>query len=413
MASYNRRADRKGQIYAGSSNPGASTSYKDKQLATLYNPFSIKNNAPKWPDGLASHSIGRKQQFASEVYGQTVVIALFPGSTNWLVAYSAVGEIGGTPPQDYAPALVACHGDDRTFLYTDRVGTDPDSLARVWTIEPQLNKYSAWRPVSYALKIRCCNNDEKNDGWWEAIRTSRNKFLEGFGIAMRDTSVPTADPAAYKRPDTVTPVYEPQVFRGHALPTRDLAHDWLWDPKWFRQPTYCTGELKDIGDVTFQLNNEQQHNEFIKMRPINGTDDANAMYSESIQVYDWPEPPTKTTDPGGPVIPTAHKSLENILVYSKNTGAASADQHNEINLQESVIADSLDIVLIRLHGISNLSRILLHSVANIELMCGEFSELAQYQTVCYSDKDALERYIDYRQTLHKLPFHVDPAQYSS
>ena len=81
-----RRYQRKSQVYSGN-NAGSSNSYSDKVFSTLYNPFSIKNNNPKWPDGLANYSVGKKNQFSSEVYGRDLVLCLFPGMSNWFQCY--------------------------------------------------------------------------------------------------------------------------------------------------------------------------------------------------------------------------------------------------------------------------------------------------------------------------------------
>lgn len=400
-----RRPDRANQVYQGN-NASSGISYTSKQLSTLYNPFSIKNNSPKWPDGLATHSIGRKQNFASEMYGQDFIICLFPGATNWCVAYGAGKQDDGT----LTPAIVANHGDDRTFTigqYSADVGTTP--AVRNWSLLFQKDTYSAWRPVSYALKVRCCNNDEKNDGWFEAIRTSRDTFLEGFGIVVQDGIVDEKTISRKVEPQQAQSVFNPRIYRGSALPNTDLAKSWMENLEWYKMPSYVTGELKDIGDYVFQLNSESEFNEFVKIRPINGADDV--CTQSDLWFYGW--------DPVNPRLNTSIPDVRND-VNATNTFhiqtpakevAANIPADKIMSLQDSIIADSMDMIIIKIHGINNLSRILLHSVANIEIMCGEFSNLAQYQTVCYSDRNAINAYVNDRLMNHKLPYDTD-SQYS-
>lgn len=407
MSSFNERENRDGQVYKGSSNMGASSTYGDRVMSTLYNPFSIKNNTPKYPDGLASHSIGRKQQFASECFGYKMVICLFPGSTNWCFAYGT----DVTDASNLDPVLIANHGDNRTFTigqYTRTPTEDPNdptiNTTDDWSLTFKGNTYSAWRPVSYGLKIRCCNNDEMNDGWFEAIRVSRNHFLSQFGVVANILKADDSNTSLSEPSPADGRVYNPTVWRGNVLPLNNLADMLLHSNTWHRIPTYCTGELKDIGDYMFQLNQEKHENDFIKVKPLNGNVWA---VSNLIKMARWNF--TTGVDPRL-IVPYANSIYETTKLQVMSPVQAVDDSTVGNNKQEeffevtkTFVADTMDMILVRIHGIKTATRIMLHSVANIELLCGELSELAQYMSVAYSHKDELQRFLDFRNSNYKLP----------
>lgn len=337
------------------------------------------------------------------------MVVLFPGSTNWCVAYTRrdVSITTGNPPvtstlKQYP--LLANHGDNRTFDISQK--SVVHNGVQQWSLLFPSDTYSAWRPVSYALKIRCCNNDEENDGWFEAVRTSRNTFLDEFGVTINSTFANNTDPnTAEPSVDTYLQIYEPRVYLGSVLPSKKTVEKWLYDTEWYNMATYCTGELKDIGDVMFQLNNEKAENDFKKVCAFNGQD--SATNAENITVIDYSD--TNPRESVGTVSTLAVTELRIPKTHSTDVGASGTlpvDNSLLGQYQDTFLSDSMDIIIIRIHGIKE-TRLLLHSVANIELMCGEFSQIAQYQTVCYSDLDALERYIEKRNSAYKLPFSYD------
>lgn len=398
-----RNYNRQNQVYSGKNSASAGTSYKDKVLSTLYNPFSIKNNQPKWPDGLATYSIGRKQQFASEIYGKDITLVLFPGSINWCIGTE--GELIKGQTNNNATCVLN-HGDDRTFNITVKdIGA---TLPEQFVLDFSSTGYSAWRGVSYAMKIRCCNTDEENDGWFEAIRTSRNTFLDKFGVVLVDDS-PTTGGTSGINSYSMTPgsIKEPTFWTGSVLPNQFLQHKWEGvtsnilgtdtpNDQWYMhtQPSYATGKLKDIGDVLFMLNPERDDNEFTKIRQVNFSQEG--VQSRLLDTYQY------ATDGTRSIVQVD----DTVKFYEPYTEASSVTNQEHIpTFQESLVSDSFDMIILKIHS-TRASRILVHSVANIELLTGEFSPLAQFQTVAYSSKDALNAYIDYRQTKCKLAFHT-------
>ena len=242
---------------------GAALTFGNKQLAILYNPFSFKNNQPKWPDGLASYSIGRKQQVATEVKGKPdLVFVLFPGMTNWLMAYSSVlpkGTTSGTTTltNDHVD-VVLNHHQHKTFNWKS------DGLK--WG--PQVDSdYSAWRPVSTAVKFKHVNSDEDNEGWFEAIRTSRNTIHGKMGVVYQKAAAGGAPNATvWTEPLAVAAPGKLSVGPANVFPEFNLAKSWMEASQWSMQPSYTVGKLKDIGRYIFQLNQEKTINEFQKIR---------------------------------------------------------------------------------------------------------------------------------------------------
>lgn len=440
-----RRYSRDNQVYKGSDHPGANVTYSDRNISTLYNPFSIKNNTPKWPDGLANFSIGRKQQFASEIYGRDIFLVLFPGSNNWLFGYdtSLLAGIG-----DAHGALIQLnHGDDRTFEIYEKYFWDATAAAGAGaftgaTFMFDKTQYSAWRGVSYAMKIRCVNTDDSNDGWWEAIRVSKNLLIERCGIAFVDLRVKGT--ASYSETQTsIIPyvndptrnnsdVSNPVFWTGNIFPRRSLQNWWNTELcKFHEQPSFATGLLKDIGDFMFQLNPHRESNEFQKLKNVSRkVDDTGGEASGETDdlymvVYDGTDPKDYDNhqvlkvqdDIDGGALHNYNGKLftpARMIAETDNSGTAQPTAHSDLandQIAGSFVSDSFDIIMVRIHATKK-SRILVHSVANVELLCGEFSDYNQYQSVAYPDLARLKRYVDYRQTKCKLPMHTSD-QYTS
>lgn len=351
-ADYYNYNDRKRNLETNSQ----ANSFAGKQMATLYNPFSLKNNQPKWPDGKAQYSIGRKHQHAAEITDNNFVVVLFPGLTNWCIAAKHDGTTA---------TLLANHGSTLSVKYAHGV----DTGSHWWNVGSGIaDHFETWRPVSYAMVIKNINNDEWNEGWFEAIRTPRNVFMETFGLSTEDT----------------TENSNPQVFVANAVPDAVSMQAWFNSMKWTNQPTYVTGKLKDIGNYMFQLNNQKRDNDFLKVRNLSLHSEA--LNEETVNVYN----------------DTANIAIPKIGLESGSTITAGEIK----NFENTVIHDSLDIVLVRIHGNTdeeNKTKMLIHTCANQEFMCAENSEFAQYQSAAYPALYELNSYLEYRSKFSKIP----------
>lgn len=342
----------------------------NKQLATLYNPFSHKNHQPKWPDGKCQFSIGRKHQAASEVAVSDCVVALFPGAINWCLVLNKDGD-------NYN--VEANHTSSLSIHYLMR--NLATTLAYQWYI-PDESHFSAWRPVSYAMTIRNINNDENNDGWFEAIRTPRNAFLAEMGLTAPSDNQDT------------TPIFHP----GSILPSTNLCNKWMLTNRWTDQPTYVTGKLKDIGNYVFQLNHQKRNNDFLKFRTLNLP--VTAVQTPADNTY-------RIRD-------DADNTVASYVLKDINAVEDPEIYHND-QLQDSLYHDCLDVIIVRIHGIplaGDGTKLLIHSVANMEFLVDENSEFAQYTSSSYPAYQGLNTYLDYRLKFNKTPMHTNKYNYS-
>lgn len=417
---------------------GEQTQYGEKQINALYNPFTFTNCAPKWPDGLANYSIGRKQQFSSEVYGADILICLFPGAGNWCQAWfwdEAANDA----------MMLANHGDTRTFKFTrdkyDTINVPAIDPARNATLLPEgfrtkQQRFDKWRGVSYALHINCCNNDEDNDGWFECIRTSRNSFRHRFGILTDELTGANA---------LTRGIYQPVIYNGHVVPAAATIQEWFSCRNWALNPSYATGKLKNIQKLIFKLNPESTFNPFQKMKPITWTNEepappaegedppaptgqvqsAEAADQHKVYDYDWSGFDYMETPPSTPSIKGSIGEVRTPATELNdhpfeitpdgvtNTNGIKKNPTDTIFIpdwDESVIDESWDMILIRVHGLDR-TRLNLHSVANVELMCGEYNTYTPFLSVAYSADEKLERYITNTQKNQKLPFQFVNSYY--
>lgn len=344
------------------SSGGAALTYGNRQMATLYNPFSMKNNQPKWPDGKVTYSIGRKHQAASELNAEEAVICLFPGVNNWCTAYLSTANTTGAKFN-----LFLNHQSQLSVSYTYEEVTAKTLKYHQWTLPPTTFRFDAWRPVSYAMQIRCINNDEKNEGWYEAIRIPKPCMDHTFGICIDNESnnVPTV-----------------QV--GNVLPQSQILQKWSVADHWTCQPTYVTGKLKDIGNYMFQLNHQLRDNDLQPLKNFNVLEDA--AITEEFTLYN-----ASMTNGLHLVFPK-----DKVTTQETFTGADVEDFRN------TVYNNNLDIILVRIHGQTD-TKLLVHSVANIEFTVKENTEWAMYTSPSYQAKDALNEYLDSRSKYHRQP----------
>jgi hypothetical protein len=362
---------------------GSSTTFASKQIASLYNPFTTKNNQPKWPDGKCQYSIGRKHQQASEVSGKELLIAIFPGVGNWVTAFvdiegafiPAVAKVeAGDPlviteraiPQLKQFDCVANHTSALSVGYSHENRDTNEGSVHQWKV-PATTHFERWRPVSYALHIRCVNNDEQNEGWFECIRSGRDALSDSFGVTISNI------------PDKGVKCYP-----GSIMPQNTAMVGWFKSDGWSLQPTYATGKVRDLGNYVFQLNNQKETNNFQEFKNLQIKElavDKELYRQNGVEQDDlvYVVPRKELTD--NDVITAAD------VEYFDNT----------------IYHDALDIILIRVHG-SDTTKLLLHSVANMEFMMPDSAEYAQYMSVSYPAQSQLDAYRNARIKYNKMPF---------
>lgn len=121
-----------------------------KYLVVVKNPFTEKCLSPKYPDGSATSSLGIRLQMSSEVEfssdNTVCYVALFPGVGNHICWQ--LGENDDATVEKYYWVNVM------QFLTNNQV--------------------SDYRPVSCGLHVKCVNNSDANDGWWQGVRVPFN-----------------------------------------------------------------------------------------------------------------------------------------------------------------------------------------------------------------------------------------------
>lgn len=433
-----RRYHRQGQVYEGDNNAGPQNTFKEKTLALLYNPFSIKSNHPKWPDGLATFSIGHKKQNATELYGNNHMFALYPGQLSWChgVAYDA--RIAPNDNfvhlnRDYSNTLLLhgvtenCNSGPDFNMYRVLNSDIPNAFA--WTYADE--DYTAWRPVSYGMKIRCCNTDDENEGWYEAIRLDMEYFRGKFGVfglmhrmpvgvrkgtieACHHESLLDTTHAGYVAQKKAA---QPYFKSGMTAMTDRAVRHFMHDMDWYRFPTYACGSFKDIGDVMFQLNPTKEDNSFIKTRNV--TIDRASCWECGVwaNMYDAVNPKLN------------NYQWKNLYFFDANNpswGRLANDGASDMNAMELIhprtevdpiqayqvgdftdtfMGRAFDVVLVRVHGTEN-TRTMVHTSGCTEHLVGDNVKETRHMTVAYKCKEALDRFVDFRITKCKLAYHT-------
>lgn len=344
-----------------------------KHLACLYNPFSVDSNQPKFPDGRTQYSIGRKHQATNEVQSGNFIVVLFPGFSNWCFAQSttmtaaaANNPITGSASLKQASLRTMMnHNSTLSTVYSYTTN------ATNWSVYPPLaNAFEAWRPVSYGMQIRCINNDENNEGWYEAVRIGVNKLnLWETGLCTRIGT------------DTV------DYNIGDIQIDPEILVDWLVQGKLAQNPTYTCGKFKDIGKYIFQLNHGNKDNDFISI-----TDTSATKVSSTDRYYGAITNATNEADGDITQFIFPEKTLAN--ENTARVGTFSTKNH---------VSSNMDIIVVKIVGEANNTKALIHTVANHELTCKDGTDYAQYQSVAYSVLPQLQRFLDYRVKHHKLP----------
>lgn len=439
---------------------GKNITYASRHMSTLWNPFSYKNTEPKYPDGLAQYSIGQKYVNHFTLEGEDVLLVLFPGLVGSVLAFTDL---------DSEPIIrgLSMHADNgnlfkRVVEASQRVGTDardnPDDAELslpLFTLRPD-PKFSAWRPVSYAFKIQPISNHESiecgKDGWWEAIRlqNSINDVEWGVhGFYQENLAVP--DPA--QDGDDMVPAvrgfaeeYSTPEQRNKQLALREnprrVQTPWLNGKGliqpipdtlqtlnsaegWTLQPSYSKGNVRDLQCWTFQLNNVRRDNEFIDIRG------ASVLYYDPDGTNTTGEDPSYLTKAITFKLPLETWHGEYTAEYRGKYTSARRDAVNyedgrvaydgtdpDLALRSqrkvphrtavegfhSLYSDAYDVVIVKLHGRAN-TRYLVQTVANIEYLAFNGSQLQEYTTTSYAALDELSHFLDVRANDYKFPNH--------
>lgn len=395
---------------------GKDTTYESRVMSTLYNPFSLKNLDPKWPDGLCTSSTGIQLRRTSEINGSEIIIALVPGLVNWCFAYT-------WDEQNNVPVIMMNHADTMSVLSVYETNMLLNILDQpVVTIgnstsiadmaaQPSQPIYSSWRGVSYGMRMMNVNTDHDNDGWFECVRTTRNVFLNRLGIALR---LPTG--ADITNDSGISPISLGQrekdniyVKPGCIFPLTETAQEWFSARNWALMPSYASGKLKELKDFVFTLNPEKTHNDFIPMQftPIKAYSQGNLGGPNKLWIKYLTYNTTSYTDEfvtiDGLTAPN-----DNWRVYGMPTedeDALNSDTFQQwTDLQKGFSSENFDMILVKIHGLAN-TKTVVSSVANLEFQLNERTNIGHHHlTNSYACIDALNRYLENTTMYKRQPF---------
>jgi hypothetical protein len=383
---------------------GKNISYGHKHMATLWNPFSYKNNEPKYPDGLAQYSIGRKWTNVTRVKGKEIIIFHYPGLLGWTAIFAK------TATRDIT--LVDVHSTSESLQYDFTTvnmarlfpdGTTQEVINQKWTLTPQEYKFSAWRTVSAAVKVKPTNkiytqNCGKNDGWWEAIRT--NKIIDPMNFLL----VASTGPQLHQIPQAAV------------LPSLDYAKYSNSTTNWTNGPSYATAATNTMQQYVFQLNQIRNDNEFIDVTEIQYDQEQglNTAITLDVMVYGNA---TMQSNPGYNIFPDALTTrMYNRGTLTSEWGRGGADPALGSKIDhpqrekgfENVKSSSFDTIIIKLHGTDD-SEYLVSSVMNQEFLAND-TMLKDYQTASYPALEELQEYLEIRSRDYKFPHHSYNAE---
>lgn len=390
------------------SGQGKDTTYESRILSSLYNPFSIKNLEPKWPDGLCNTSVGMQFRQTTEVKGSELLIVLFPGLTNWMVAYQ-------WDELNDKYWIRANHGDRRhCFSVVESQYQMKFSIGAAGTdaVQTYVPEFSSWRPVSVGLRMMNVNTDNDNDGWFECVRTSRSTFLNRMGIVMYGEDAPVPPTTTSFDPATtyikVGMREKDNIFikPGMIMPLTSLAQEWYSARNWAIMPSYASGKLRELKDFVFQLNPEKRHNYFIPMvfTAFKYPESLTAQFAENVGInvkyvnYDVPGRMDQMYE-----LTNNQWFVAGMTTENQDTNAGS-DATQWVDFQKGFSSENFDVILIKIHGLEN-TRTVLSTCCNLELQRNELHNKRDHGvTNSYACIDSLDRYIENRITRHRNPF---------
>lgn len=282
----------------------------------MLDPFA-RNRLPKIPDGSVTESHGRQHRStaAFSMVANTIYdFMLFPGLGTgfcWRLAGQTWSGVGTT-----TGGFLQHTGVFGALNLTPNAG----ALANTVTDNNNINK---WRYVSGGVKLKLLNNDNQNDGWWEAVRIAKTATDNDMSLV---------------RPGFATPVVATAYTDLYLLPDMDKYPTSL---QFANDPSYSCGRLKDINKTKFLLPRADNHMSWID----------------------------------------AHKeiSITQAAIAGNSIPIASGTNSPSL-LQQTYYDPSFQCVLIRVYAGVNGSQLLIEYASNVELVYDESSSFQSFMT---------------------------------
>lgn len=289
-----------------------------KHLAVFNDPFSNTTLTPRIPDGKSIVSTGLKYHFRE-------TFELGGGAANTNEASIIL------TPSLTSPCAINyfSDSDNRWFVFSaDDLATRNGSVQLTQSPSQEIYK---WRVVGYGLHISLLSNTDNNAGWWEAGRISTLVNADEYHFYHAD-----------KKPLIVYPKHD----------TFDQESKTL-----INHPSYTTGRLRDIHNVTFQLLPDGNEHDFVTCSPVvsvagasNAAGGTNLMVNDKLNLVQG-------------------KKFDTTIISTQDCIKSHVDF-------------GWDSIFIRCYGTasSTPSQILVHVVQNVELVYDERATMARFQS---------------------------------
>lgn len=331
-----------------------SSSGSNAHHAVRVNAFSNATAQPKILDGLMAQSLSRRLQNVVSVrngdgtMGRDIMhVILFPSLGVPLVFGNSAEGFTLRNASSLDPSFVGFPNQTVGAQLIDSGTGSPVNFNQVTSLGQyklfQKAPFSTWRIVSQALRLELTNNDEQNEGWFEAVRMNWRRNNSDLQITQLDgtASLTTTDFGIGPSPSFLNYVRD--------LPLTEI-------------PGYQSGLLKDIKKYDFQLHPKSTTHDPIEM-------DRNIVLNEGSDLF-----------------------------VQTNTLNFSFGETNAANqIKDSYTDPNMDIVYLRLHcrlnnentATSNYSlgsSFMVNLVQNIEMAFHPESDYASFQTKNVLDK---------------------------
>lgn len=322
-------------------------------LLGYLNPFA--GTEPVIPDGSVSASLPTMHKNVQTVEipaGEIAHIIMYPG-LNAGIIYASQSGLGAIVANEVGAI------DDETghVVYNQQLAYPNPRIN--WAGDEETNGVAfvdgnissggdlvKWRLVSQGLRLALLNTDEQNDGWWESCRMTRQRDQNEFGIRL-----PTGSGNITK---SGTGNVDTLLVGGEGLyvaPTHHIFSPFSSSSSLAEFGGYSAAPLKMIGGAMWQLKPYQASHEFSEIH-ANWRLDAGAGASMSS--------PSKH----GATITTGMFTAGALTQPAQLTLQAGTSEGRD--LVDSFVDLNHDLVYIRIHGGTSVTKLLLTHVANHE-----------------------------------------------
>jgi len=336
-------------------------------------PFSAATTQPKIPDGVFNTSLSRRLQNVIGINNDTganAIMHIIMGPTMGcpLMIMGAQDGLRSNITGSASIQHVGFPGQTVGYEWTDL-----DNVATWFTSSGDipvsntyslnnLGGYSSWRIVSQGLRLELTNNDQENEGWYEACRFNWQREPNALCLTSLDGTGTNPNigfaPSPRLLDTNIAPLSEDEAY----MVTGALTE----------QTGYTTGLLKDIKDVQFML-----HPQSVNHDPV-------LMNAKEYKLIHGSYGTTSPSNADGQYSGDSYNDVKNGVVN------LSPDKTIGVQLMKENVDPNMDWIYIRLHCRRNISgnttnrtgsNFICHLQQNVEIQFDPKSDLVAFQTI--------------------------------